>query len=72
MRDKATKMEDEFVRAIIEYGFKYRWISPVYKNRLCGFLWHRTHWECFLKGWEYRGKIYPTKMTAEEIVNSFE
>ena len=50
MRDEATKMEDEFVRAILEYGLKYRTIYPVYKNRLCGFLWHRTHWECFLKG----------------------
>ena len=27
-------------------------IYPVFKNKLCAFLYRKTHWKCFVHRWE--------------------
>ena len=63
------KEQDEVLKCMLQnnIGFTKNIIYPVHKNRLCGFLWRRTHWKCFLAGWKCNGKVFDKDTPPEEM-----
>lgn len=44
-------------------------IYPMHRNRLMGFLWRRTHWKCFITGWQCNGKVFDKNTPESEMVD---
>ena len=73
MRDQKNMLGfgDEVLRYMIcnSVGAGRNIIYPVYRNRLMGFLWRKTHWKCFITGWECNGKTFDKNTPESEMVD---